>query len=381
MIGDYLEIYTFEYLMNQALASVSDDIDKRQGSVIYDALAPACHRLAELYGNLRNVYKDTFAETAEGEMLDLRAAEHGLTRYAATFALKKAYFTDASNNPMAIPLGARFSTLSDISPIIYVVEANHTEDGNAVPGYYVLRCETPGSAGNEYSGPLTNITHIQGLASATMYDFITAARDEESDKEFRTRYFETVKTRAFAGNRADYKQRVRDIEGVGDVQVYPVWDGGGTVKLSIVDEMYNPCPDFVDDVKNEVDPVEAEGSGLGLAAIGHTVTVVTPMELPIAVTVNVQLSSNYTKGMVTAPIEEALTQYFATVRKEWAKEDDLGNYSLSIFRSRVIGSILNIPGISNVVSVLLNGAEADIPLTQTAQTQQLPKLGEVTVNA
>ena len=40
MIGDNLEQYTYEYLMQLALSYVPDDRDKRQGSVIYDALAP-----------------------------------------------------------------------------------------------------------------------------------------------------------------------------------------------------------------------------------------------------------------------------------------------------------------------------------------------------
>ena len=37
MIGDYLEQYTFEYLMEQSLSRVPDTIDKREGSIIYDA--------------------------------------------------------------------------------------------------------------------------------------------------------------------------------------------------------------------------------------------------------------------------------------------------------------------------------------------------------
>ena len=41
---------TFEYLLSRCLNRVSNDIDKREGSVIYNALAPACAELAEAYG-------------------------------------------------------------------------------------------------------------------------------------------------------------------------------------------------------------------------------------------------------------------------------------------------------------------------------------------
>ena len=43
MIGDFLEKYTFDYLMNDALSRVNENIDTREGSIIYDALAPACY--------------------------------------------------------------------------------------------------------------------------------------------------------------------------------------------------------------------------------------------------------------------------------------------------------------------------------------------------
>ena len=35
-ISQYLEKYTPEYLLAQALESVPDDIDKREGAIIYD---------------------------------------------------------------------------------------------------------------------------------------------------------------------------------------------------------------------------------------------------------------------------------------------------------------------------------------------------------
>ena len=38
----------------------------------------------------------------------------------------------------------------------------------------------------------------------------------------------------FGGNIAQYRQWAKEIPGIGGVQVYPVWAGGGTVKLSTV---------------------------------------------------------------------------------------------------------------------------------------------------
>ena len=382
MIGDYLEVYTFDYLMAQSLAQVPAEMDKRQGSIIYDAIAPACYRLAELYNNFRNVYRETFVGTATGEALDNRCSEQGLSRYAATFARKKGYFVDSSGNPITVQIGSRFSTVSDIEPLIYAVESQYIENDNAVPGNYILRCETSGIAGNEYSGRLTSITRVQGLATATMSDLITPARDEETDDELRTRYLELVNTKAFGGNIADYNQYVRNIPGVGDVQIYPVWNGGGTVKLSVVDTEYNPCSDiFLSTIKELIDPEEYEGGGLGVAPIGHKVTVVTPSKLTINVSMNVTVGSNYTTSQVKQPISDAINAYFSLLRRDWGVESEYGTYSLSVFAARISSAALQIPGVANVTDVKLNGSTSDIVLSQTAELQQLPELGTVTINA
>ena len=67
MIGDFLEKYTFDYLMNDALSRVNENIDTREGSIIYDALAPACYELAGFYLQLKNLLLDTFPQTAVGQ--------------------------------------------------------------------------------------------------------------------------------------------------------------------------------------------------------------------------------------------------------------------------------------------------------------------------
>lgn len=49
------ETQTFETIMDRCLSRVSSSVDKREGSVIYDALAPACAELATLYTELSNI--------------------------------------------------------------------------------------------------------------------------------------------------------------------------------------------------------------------------------------------------------------------------------------------------------------------------------------
>jgi len=47
----------------------------------------------------------------------------------------------------------------------------------------------------------------------------------------------------------DYKYMGNNLDGVGGYRVYPVWNGGGTVKVIIVNAQYNTCGRVRDDLQ------------------------------------------------------------------------------------------------------------------------------------
>lgn len=383
-LGDSLQKFTYAYLMNLALAQVPDTVDKREGSIIYDALAPACYVLAQYYMNLYQVVQNSFAITATGEWLDQRVKESGITRREATAAVKRADFQDSEGQAVAVGIGTRWSTVSSTSPIIYQVTAPYEQDGTPVAGAYELTCETLGTVGQEYTGQIIPVDFVQGVATATMSTTLVPGRNEETDDELRERYFEAMSAKAFGGNIADYRNKVREIVGVGDVQIYPVWNGGGTVKLSIVDTTFRACEEeFIEEVQKQIDPVNAEGEqgdGLGIAPIDHKVTVVTPTELAINITATIVLQVPYEVGQVQPAVEAAIETYLDELRHDWAKANEFNEYSLAVYVSRINAAIISVPGVANVTNIQLNGATTDITLPQNGQTQQIPVKGTVTLN-
>lgn len=380
MIGDYLEQYSFEYLMEAALDRIPNTIDKREGSIIYDTLAPACYELSEYYMRLRRILQDTFAETASEQYLDLRVAEQGITRFQSTQAIKKGEFSNSSGAPLNIEIGSRFSTISDTQPINYTVLAPYQVEGVNVPGSYQLMCEEFGTIGNSYVGNIIPIDYVQGLSEALMTDLIIPARDIETDDDLRSRYFLSLTEKPFGGNIAQYDEVLKNIEGVGEVQIYPVWDGGGTVKCSVIDASFNPITtDFINVVQNEIDPTP-QGTGLGLAPIGHVVTIVTPEELTINIETNILLMAGYTKVQVEQPIKDALEEYMLSLRRQWGIPNDFNEHILGVYISRINAAILNVAGIANVTDTTINGLPQDLTLIQTAALQELPILGQVILN-
>lgn len=385
MIGDNLQQYTFAYLMSLALSYVPDSVDKREGSVIYDALGPACHVLALAFMELKNVYADTFADTATGEALDLRTEERYIVRQSATKSIRRADFRDADGSAMNIPIGSRFSTVSSTSPINYEVTSEYKEDGVVVAGAYELTCEVSGVIGNSYSGELISISFIQGLAAATLSTILVPGEDEETDEELRARYFESIKNQAFGGNIAQYKQELSKIEGIGQVQVYPVWNGPGTVKCSIVGPDNAPVSDdFILRVKEEVDPqdlIGTSGTGLGIAPIGHDVTISTPQLLSINVGCSITIDGSYAEDTVRASIVEAISNYIDTIRAKWSQSDSFNRYYLSVYRSQIMVAVLSVPGVLNATDITLNGQDEDIYIQQSGNVQYMATLGEVNINA
>ncbi len=381
-VGAHLDAYTFKQLIKDALAQVPDKVDKRQGSIIYDTLAVSDAQLAEGFAILKGYYLDVYALTARGDYLDLRVAEAGVARYMETAAVKLGVFMDSSGWPVDIPIGSVFSTARDTNPLNYTVTDVHTEDGAVVPGSYRLTCDTPGTGGNDYVGPLLQVTYISGIATAEMSGLLVPARDRESDDDLLARYIEQINRPAYGGNIAHYRQWILEMAGVGAVQVYPVWNGGGTVKVSIIGADYSPASQtLIEEVQSALDPEQNAGVGLGIAPIGHVVTVATPEAVSVNIRVNITLQTGVALGQVETEIIKAIGAYLLECREQFGAAGNMNLYVVNVYRARISTAIMQVGGVVNVTDVLINGEDADLLLTQTARSQQLPVEGTVELNA
>ena len=80
---------TYEELLQAMLDRVPSDVDKREGSVIYDALAPCAYFLTQQNFQLDNFIDLVFPDTALGEYLDRAAEAYNVSRKPATNAVRK----------------------------------------------------------------------------------------------------------------------------------------------------------------------------------------------------------------------------------------------------------------------------------------------------
>ena len=269
------EQITYEGILDRMLARVrmaEPELDTREGSLIYTALAPAAVEMQLMYIELDTVLNETFADTQSLPYLTRRAAERGVT-----------------------------------------------------------------------------------------------AKDGETAEQLRRRYMQSLSAMAFGGNAMDYIQKAGALPGVGGVKVTPVWDGGGTVLLTITDIGFNCPPEsLVSAVQDAIDP--APGNGQGTAPIGHVVTVRGAGETEVDIEAEFIFHPGYDWETVREQTERAAAGYIADLRGRWAEEDPL-----TVRRSGLEQRFLAVPGVLDVTGTKLNGAAKNLAI----DGHDLPILGSV----
>ncbi len=333
------ETMTYENILNSMLASVTSDIDKREGSVIYDALAPCALKLSETYFYLNNFLDLVSGDTAVGEYLDRVVADYGLTRKSATYAVRKITTTDA------VDIGTRWGINGTSYAITALLSTN----------VYSATCEQLGTIGNTYSGTLENIDNISGV-TATLMDIITAGQDEETDDNLRARLYAYLQRPSTSGNAFNYKEWALLVPGVGDAKVFPLWNGNGTVKVLIVDSNMS--------IDESLEPVVAAYIET-VRPIGATVTIDSPTSQQIEVTANVVLDGTQVLADVQTAFTTALTAYL---------KDTVFNVP-SVSYARIGGLLLGTAGVQDYNTLLVNSGTANI----TIGAEQMPIIGTITL--
>lgn len=357
------ENMTYESLLASMLAYATaqaeareEKLDTREGSMLWYGQAPAAVEAQNLFIQLDTILQETFADTASRPYLLLRAKERGLYPKAASYAIGKAV---CSPPEVELAAGTRFS-LNDLH---YTV----TEQISA--GVYRVQCETIGEAGNAYLGMLIPVEYIKGLEKAELTEILIPGEEEQGTESFRKAYLESFDVQAFGGNIPDYQKKVLALQGVGGVKVYPVWNGGGTVKLVLIDSTFSkPSGALVASVQEAIDPEGNQGLGLGIAPIGHTVTVVGVEET----SVDIQTTLTYTDGWDFAAVqpyaEAAIDALFQELAESWAEQEN----GLTVRISAIEMRLLECPGVVDIADTLLNGVAKNLVL----DADSIPKRGD-----
>ena len=335
-------------------------IDTSEGSFFWDTTRPGAIEKAQLVQfTLQNLLQIFFVQTSYGEYLDYlgQAKAMGATRLPATSATGNVKFVGQPG--ILVKAGTQVATQSSTNAPAITFKT--TEEGviNA-EGEVVVRaeCAEPGTAGNVPAGVIVLMAEpVEGVMAVTNPDPFTGGTDVEDDDSFRERILDARRLPATSGNKHHYKLWAREVPGVGDAKVFPLWDGPGTVKVVIVDGNKRAAsPELLDAV---IDHIENQ------RPIGAEVTVASATEKQINITANVSLASGYTIAQVQQLYQEAVVSFF----REIALVETYVSYAL-------LGKILlETPGVGDYANLLVNGSATNVLLGE----EEVPVLGTVTL--
>lgn len=374
--------YTAKNIEAAMLNQVDSSFDKREGSLIQTAIAPVAWWLAGNYLTLNQIQQNASPFDAVGDSLDDIVALRGVTRKQATPAVRQGTFN------AAVPSGSRFKTINGGDSVVF--DSGDLISENNGTYIYKLTCETAGTIGNSYTGAILPITAIAGLTSASIGDIITEGTEEETDDSLRSRFFNTFDAQPYGGNISEYRQTILALNGVGAVQIYPAYNGGGTVLCSILNDNLEPASSaLINTVQAEICPIPSGDStpspnGYGVAPIGASVTITTGTEFTINISADIEFQGTIVNGLELYgdAIKEKIEEYMATVRSSWgnALTAHQISYPVTVYSARIIYAILSVPEVVNVTNLTINGSSGDLSLTETSALQQVPVVGTITLS-
>lgn len=359
---------TFQSILSESLEMIDDRFDKREGSVIYDALAPMSLEVSLLYQYLDFLFKNAFADTANRYWLTERAKERGIEPFPSSPAVIVGKFN------ARLKEGDRFF----IDDIYYKVETFLEEKEEFF--FYELVCEKNGTQGNKRAGNLIPTRNVEELSTAEISHIAVLGTEDEETGKFRERYFETIQNHAYGGNIDDYRMKTKAISGVGLVKVIPVWKGGGTVKVIISDaELGEPSSELVQKVQEILDPVAHRQKGVGVAPIGHFVTVAPAKRKNIDISCKITISREGEFEKIKTEIQDSLEIYFKECREKWAS---YGRYEKSIYVqttiriTKIMSIVLNVMHVVDFTEIKFSDSEDKI---YTLNENEIPYLGSFNV--
>lgn len=321
-----------------------------EGTFEYDVFSTNALEFMKVEVELADAYNANFAQTAAGEYLTMRAAEHGVIRRAAN----KAIGTLTIEGTGTIPAGSIFATENG-TRFVATATTSIVEGGTIE-----VEAATAGASGNVAAGAINLIPlSIPGILTCTNEAATYDGYDEEDDGTLRERLLDKVRRPATSGNPHEYEQWATSIVGVGAARCVRCPNGAGTVRVVIVDSNFEPAnAELLERVQTYIDEQRPVGILDGAA------------EVVSAVPLTVNIAADITGDVDEDVLRELLLNYFAALIKRNLR--DFAGVTLSVAK---IGALIMAAGADtyDVDTLKVNGDNDDIALT----AEQLPIIGTI----
>lgn len=292
-------------------AEIKADMENRLGKVIGDAdveqLDVDSRAYRELLKNIQanDVMKQNFVRTATGIALDYLGELVGVSRLSASSASCIIRFTlNTGHIGVTIPAGTRVQSID--GKVIFSIITQTTVAAGTYTKDVAAICKTTGTIGNGYAagniGVLLDPIGYVDLVANT--ETTSGGADDETDDALRERIVLAPSSFSVAGPIGAYKYWAKtanpaivDVEidslTPGEVQIYPLLNGGVIPNNAVLDEVLSVCND------EKVRP------------LSDTVYAIAPTKIDYAIEVDITFYDTADIPTTTDLIQNALDAYKA----------------------------------------------------------------------
>lgn len=290
-------------------------------------------------------------------------------------------------------------------------------------GIITIQAVEAGTDGNVPKNTITVIPiSIAGIATVTNPTALTGGYDKETKESIIERYLDDIQQPITSNNIYHYKKWAKEVTGVGDAKIKPLWDGDNTVKVVLINSDNEVADNtLVNSVQKYIDPFGYQvtdgtntgyvqnydalgvptgeivysdyalttvlttaqageytyvdnikkgwGYGSGQANIGAYVTCISADAKNINVSVKITLKD----GAVLSDVKDAIEEQIKTYFKSTVFNDSYISYAK-------IGSyILQADGVLDYDNLTVNSGTNNIILSDTDATTEIAVLNTLTV--
>ncbi|MGI9136261.1 MAG: baseplate J/gp47 family protein, partial [Candidatus Nanopelagicales bacterium] len=240
--------------------------ESRVGSVVHALLTPMVAERIRMMDFAREVVSSCFLYWADGEALEAKADEFGVTRLPPSVATGYVTFYGADNT--VIPIGSQVAAPGDDATEedghIFITQTDGVISGGEVT--VPIIAEEDGADANVPAGAITELlTPVDGVDYVENGSEITGGRDQEGDDGLRDRALIRAQQQPTGGNKGYYLNLAYENSQVYRAEVEDRWntmgpgqvpkpgEGSGRLVISGPSTAWVP-PKTVDDIQLQIDP-------------------------------------------------------------------------------------------------------------------------------
>lgn len=360
---------TEESIKKSMVDRIPNEVDKTERGFIDNSITPSAMEFANVYLGLDGIVDKLDVENLKGNELERFA-------YQRTGTVTRKPATKATT---IVTIQGQEGAKINKDDLVGADTVNFVSTENKIIGAtgqitVTVECEVAGMMGNVPVGAIKYFpVSIPGLTSVTNLEAVTNGYDAESDESLLERYYDRIRTPATSGNKYHYLNWSKEVIGVGDARVIPLWNGDNTVKVIIIDSNKQPASeDLINKVQEYIDP-GSRGLGEGQAPIGAFCTVASGTGKAIDITFTVTKDSNYTIEQIKVNIENNIRLYLKDIA---FKDEPVSKIRMPVSYAKIGAIILESEGVLDYEGLTINLGTSNIAIA----SEEVAILGEVVIN-